>query len=150
MISADLILENLRATSKKQVLELIAEKAAGLFFGNPDTVLGALIERERLGSTGIGAGVAIPHIKIPSLKRMYGVLACLSTPVDYGAIDGQPVDLIFLLLAPSESKTTEHLKALSQVSRFLKDAETCCRLRGTRDHAAIAAVIDEWLKRQAA
>jgi len=149
MITADLIIDSLPASSKKQALELMASRAAGLFFGNPDQVLNALIERERLGSTGIGSGVAIPHIKLPGLKRMYGLLARLETPVDFGAIDGRPVDLVFMLLAPVDSKTTQHLMALAQISRFLKDVNTCDQLRACRGEG-LAAILAEWLKRQAA
>jgi PTS system nitrogen regulatory IIA component len=150
MITADLIIEDLQAASKKQVFESIAAQSAELFFGQPDAVLRALLERERLGSTGIGCGVAIPHVKLAGLKRMYGVLARLSHAVDYDAIDGRPVDIVFMLLAPEGAKTTLHLKALAQVSRFLKDAEVCNRIRMSCAQEAITAVFTDWLNRQVA
>lgn len=149
MLTADLIIDNLPASSKKQVFEALAAQAAGLFFGKPDMVLAGMIERERLGSTAIGGGAAIPHLKISGLKRMYGVLARLSAPVDYDAPDGKPVDLIFVLLVPDGGKTTLHLKALAQIARFLRDVNTCARLRNC-DQAALADIVSEWLKRQAA
>lgn len=150
MITVDVIIENLRASGKKQALECIAEKAAELFFGNPDSVLSALVERERIGSTGIGCGVAIPHVKIVGLKRIYGVLAYLPHPVDFGAIDNQPVDIIFALLAPAGDKTTQHLKALAHVSRFLRDAEACTRIRNSSQEGEIAQALETWIRKQAA
>ncbi len=85
--------------------------------------------RERIGTTGIGGGVAIPHVKVPGVSRTYGVLARMHAPLDYDAIDGEPVDIIFMLLAPAESKTTQHLKVLAQMSRFLKDSTMVAALR---------------------
>jgi nitrogen PTS system EIIA component len=149
-MKTDLVIDNLDAASKKQALETIANRAAELFFGRPADVFDALMTRERLGSTGIGCGVAIPHIKLDGLTRMYGILARLKTPVDFGAADGKPVDLVFTLLAPSDSKTTLHLKALAQVSRFLKDAETCAQLRSCCDRRKLEDVLEEWVKEQAA
>jgi PTS system nitrogen regulatory IIA component len=94
--------------------------------------------------------VAIPHIKIEGLKRMYGVLARLAVPVDYESPDEKPVDIIFMLLAPADSKTTEHLKALAQISRFLKDDMTCKEIRACCDNKKIATLLMEWVKTQAA
>lgn len=150
MLTADYIIENLQASSKKQALEVIAGHAAELFFGRQDAVLDALIERERIGSTGIGCGVAIPHIKIEGLKRMYAVLARLEKPVHFDSIDNQPVDIIFTLLAPADSKTTLHLKALAQISRFLKNAGTCDALRASCAREKLAAILDDWAKSQVA
>lgn len=150
MISADLIIPALEATSKKQALRAIAEEVAGNIGGHADDLLSALLDRERIGSTGIGQGVAIPHVKIPGADKMYGVLVRLETPVDYDAIDNLPVDIIFMLLAPAESKTTQHLKMLAQISRFLKDARTCSALRAVREAEALSAILDEWARAQAA
>ena len=150
MITADLIMPNLAATSKKQAFRLIAEQTATLFNGDAKEILDALQDRERIGSTGIGCGVAIPHIKIKKIHKMYGVLARLQTPVDYDAIDGAPVDIIFMLLAPADAKTTQHLKMLAHISRFLRDNHTCSRIRGTDERDMIADLLLEWAKTQAA
>lgn len=150
MISADLIIPALEATSKKKAFRAIAEEIAEKIGGNADDLLTALLDRERIGTTGIGQGVAIPHIKIPGAERMYGVLVRLETPVDYDAIDNLPVDIIFMLLAPAESKTTQHLKMLAQISRFLKDAKTCDAIRSAKETETLLGVLTEWVNEQAA
>lgn len=150
VIAADLIIANLSATSKKQAFRAIADQTALLFSGQPEDLLNALMERERIGTTGIGCGVAIPHVKVGGVDRTYGVLVRLTKAVDYEAIDEQPVDIIFMLLAPAESKTTQHLKMLALMSRFLKDKETCAAIRATTDESVIAALLRDWSKSQAA
>lgn len=150
MISADLILPDLRATSKKQAFRSIAEAVSSLVGSPAEAVFDALMARERIGSTGIGGGVAIPHVKIDGLNRIFGVLARLDSPVDYDAIDGAPVDLIFMMLVPAESKTTQHLKVLAQISRFLKDGDTCETLRSCSERKKIEDLINEWARSQAA
>lgn len=150
MITADLIIPALQANSKKQAFRAIAEATCEALGGNPEALLTALIERERIGTTGIGCGVAIPHIKLPTVDKMHGVLARLETPVDYDAIDGAPVDIVFMLLAPADSKTTQHLKVLAHISRFLKDQNTCRCIRETDDRARLAELLLEWAKTQAA
>ena len=97
---------------------------------NDRKIFETLLERERLGSTGVGSGIAIPHGKLSDFKRLYGVFARLERPVEFDAIDEQPVDLIFLLLAP-EGAGADHLKALARVSRLLRDTSMCEKLRGT-------------------
>ncbi len=97
-------------------------------------------ERERLGSTGFGQGVAIPHGKIEGLNRIYCLFARLSEPVDYKSIDGQPVDLVFLLLSPPDAGA-EHLKALAAISRVTRHAPTLEKMRGARSRDALAAVL---------
>ncbi|MDP2205166.1 MAG: PTS sugar transporter subunit IIA [Alphaproteobacteria bacterium] len=150
MITADLIIPALEATSKKKAFRAIAEEIAAQIGGHADDLLGALLDRERIGSTGIGQGVAIPHIKIAGAERMYGVLVRLETPVDYDAIDSLPVDIIFMLLAPAESKTTQHLKMLAQISRFLKDSKTCDAIRASAETETLSAILTEWASSQAA
>jgi nitrogen PTS system EIIA component len=150
MITADLIIPALEATSKKKAFRAIAEEIAAQIGGHADDLLGALLDRERIGTTGIGQGVAIPHIKIAGTERMYGVLVRLEAPVDYDAIDGLPVDIIFMLLAPAESKTTQHLKMLAHISRFLKDAKTCDAIRAASEAEALSAILTEWANAQAA
>ncbi|MBI1215238.1 MAG: transcriptional regulator [Alphaproteobacteria bacterium] len=150
MITADLIIPALEATSKKQAFHAIAEATAAEFGGDPEVLFDALIDRERIGTTGIGNGVAIPHIKLPTVSRMYGVMARLEAPVDYDAIDNAPVDIIFMLLAPTDSKTTQHLKVLAHISRFLKDPDTCAAIRAKGCSENITCLMTEWAERQAA
>ncbi len=150
MITADLIIPDLKATSKKQAFRHLAEATVPIFGGNPENVLDALLDRERIGSTGIGSGVAIPHIKLKHVKKMYGILARLETPIAYDAIDDKPVDLIFMLVAPADSKTTQHLKMLAHISRLLKDDRTCSAIRSCCEQSKIAEVLNDWAKTQAA
>ncbi len=145
VIQADVIISNLSATSKRQAFRAIAERTALLFNGDAEALLTALLERERIGTTGIGGGVAIPHVKVPGVDRTYGVLVRMKDPVDYDAIDGEPVDIVFMLLAPAESKTTQHLKVLAQMSRFLKDSTTIGALRATRDESEISSLVRGWI-----
>jgi len=100
------------------------------------------MDRERLGTTGVGSGIAIPHGKLPELDRLYGIFARLEKPVDFQSIDERPVDLIFVLLAPEEAGA-DHLKALARVSRLLRDQNTCEKLRGTGEVDALSAILTE-------
>lgn len=149
VIQADMIIGNLSATSKRQAFRAIAERTALMFGGDPDSLLTALLERERIGTTGIGGGVAIPHVKVPGVTRTYGVLVRMHTAIDYDAIDGEAVDIVFMLLAPAESKTTQHLKVLAQMSRFLKDGDMVTALRATRDESVIAGLVRSWISAHA-
>ncbi len=142
LISLQGIVANLRATSKKQALQDLARRAADVT-GEPErAIFEVLIERERLGTTGVGNGIAIPHGKLPGLDKLYGLFARLETPIDFDAIDEQPVDLICLLLAP-ESAGADHLKALARVSRLLRDRSICEKLRGSDSAEAIYALLTE-------
>ncbi len=136
------VLSNLKATSKKQALQVLAAKAAEIFDLEERTVLDLLMERERLGTTGVGNGVAIPHAKVPGVDRPYGLFARLDQTVDFDAIDDQPVDLVFLLLAP-EGAGADHLKALARVSRTFRQQPLCEKLRASRDKTAIFALLSE-------
>jgi PTS system nitrogen regulatory IIA component len=118
----------------------MAQFAAGRLQADAAEILSSIGERERLGSTGFGQGVAIPHGKIEGLARIYCMFARLSDPVDYKAIDGQPVDLIFLLLSPPDAGA-EHLKALAAISRVTRHAPTLEKMRGARSRDALAAVL---------
>lgn len=129
MIKASLILAGLKATSKKQVLEDLSVQVARVCAGNAHELFNALIEREKIGSTGIGGGVAIPHIRVDGIDDVVGVFVQLANGIDFESVDEKPVDLIFLLLAPQQGRNTGHLKALAQVSRFMRDPNTCQRLR---------------------
>lgn len=136
------IIPNLRATSKKQALQELARVAAALTGQHERTIFEVLLERERLGTTGVGAGVAIPHGKLPGLKRLYGVFARVEPAIDFDSVDEQPVDLLFLLLAP-ETAGADHLKALARVSRLLRDREMCEKLRGSDTADALYALLTE-------
>lgn len=134
------VIARLRATSKKQALQELAKRAAEVT-GQPErAIFSTLMKRERLGTTGVGNGIAIPHGKLPGLERMYGLFARLDHPIDFEAIDERPVDLIFMLLAP-ESSAADHLKALARVSRLLRDKTACEKLRGTDDPEALYALL---------
>jgi PTS system nitrogen regulatory IIA component len=140
LIKPDHVIARLRATSKKQALQDLAKRAAEIT-GQPERALfSTLMKRERLGTTGVGNGIAIPHGKLPTLDKLYGLFARLDQPIDFDAIDDRPVDLIFLLLAP-ESSGADHLKALARVSRLLRDKPTCEKLRGTDDAEALYALL---------
>ena len=126
--------------NKRQLLNQLAQTAAARLSIDPATVADAIAERERLGSTGFGGGVAIPHGKLQLLDKVYALVARLSAPVDYKAIDGAPVDLVFLLLSPPDAGA-EHLKALAAVSRLVRHGPTVEKLRGARSRDALAAVL---------
>jgi PTS system nitrogen regulatory IIA component len=136
------VIANLRATSKKQVLQELSKAAGDALGVDARRVFDILVERERLGSTGVGAGLAIPHGKLPGLKRLQGVFARLEKAVDFDSIDDEPVDLVFLLLAP-EGAGADHLKALARVSRIMRDRDFCDKLRGSDNPDAIFALLIE-------
>jgi len=140
LIAPENVIDHLKAGSKKQVLQELAKRAAGLTGMKERAIFDVLLERERLGTTGVGGGVAIPHGKLPDLDRIYGMFARLETPIDFDAVDEQPVDLIFLLLAP-ESAGADHLKSLARVSRLLRNKETCDKLRGSERGKALYALL---------
>jgi PTS system nitrogen regulatory IIA component len=142
LIEASAVMPALKANSKKQLLQLLAEKAASIT-GLPEReIFDTILQRERLGSTGVGNGIAIPHGKLPGISKITGVFARLDHPVEFEALDDQPVDLVFLLLAP-ESAGADHLKALSRTARVLRDGETVAKIRGTTDASAIHAFLAE-------
>jgi nitrogen PTS system EIIA component len=136
VISPEGVLFDLKSASKRQVLQELADRAAALTHIDAERLLEALMERERLGTTGVGDGIAIPHAKVAGLDRVVGLFARLDRPVDFDALDDRPVDLVFLLLAP-EGTGAEHLKALARVARCLRDAGLCSRLRQHEDAAAV-------------
>lgn len=140
LITPNAILSALRANNKKQVLQELAAKAAELSGQNERAILEILLQRERLGSTGVGNGVAIPHGKLPHLSKLFGLFARLERPVDFESLDGRPVDLVFLLLAP-EDAGADHLKALARVARLLRDEGVAQKLRASRDEGALYAVL---------
>ncbi len=142
LIEVSAVLPALKANSKKQLLQLLAEKAAAMT-GLPErAIFETILQRERLGSTGVGNGIAIPHGKLAGVQKITGVFARLDQPVEFESLDDQPVDLVFLLLAP-EGAGADHLKALSRIARVLRESETVRKIRGTQDAAAIHAFLAE-------
>ena len=134
------VLPQLRATSKKQVLRELSDQAGSILKLESRSIFEVLLQRERLGSTGIGKGIAIPHGKFSSLPHLAGLFARLEKPVDFEALDHEPVDLVFLLLAP-ENAGADHLKALAKIARILRDPGTVQALRQTRDPEALYALL---------
>jgi PTS system nitrogen regulatory IIA component len=132
----------LRVSGKKQALQELSAQAAKLTGLDERAIFEALLQRERLGSTGIGEGIAIPHGKLPNLSRLFGLIARLEKPIDFEALDEQPVDILFLLLAP-EGAGADHLKALARVARVLREAGVVERIRATRDAAALYAIMTD-------
>ena len=142
LIVSDGIVPALKATSKKQALQELSQTASRLTGLAARDIFEVLLQRERLGSTGLGHGIAIPHGKMNKLDGLHGIFARLSHPIDFDSVDGQPVDLIFLLLAP-ESAGADHLKALARVSRMLRDNAVVAKLRGSDERAALYAILTE-------
>ena len=140
MLEPDGVIPALTADSKKQALQALADHAAKKLRLNARDVLDAMMQRERLGSTGMGRGIAIPHVKLAGLQSIHCLFARLERPIDFDAIDGEKVDLIFLLLAP-EHASGDHLKALARISRLLREPRAIDRLRSAKDRAAIVAVL---------
>lgn len=126
--------------NKRSILQQLANHAGQRLGIDPGVVLASINEREQLGSTGFGQGVAIPHGKIDGLNRIYSLFAKLSDSVDYKAIDGRPVDLVFLLLSPPDAGA-EHLKALAAISRVTRNGATLDKMRGARSRDALTAVL---------
>ena len=140
LLSPKRIAPHFKAKCKKQALEALAEFAARALGIDGDQTLHRLQERERLGSTGVGGGVGIPHGKLEELDGIYGFLALLDEPIDFDSVDDEPVDIIFLLLTP-EGAGADHLKALARVSRVLRDGGVCEALRGAEASEAAFAVL---------
>jgi len=142
ILDADSVLPAVQAGSKKQLLQVLAGHAAQRTGLDERLIFDTLLQREKLGSTGLGGGIAIPHGRFPGLDRVHGLFARLARPVDFDAPDHQPVDIVFLLLAP-EGAGADHLKALAKVSRLLRNADLVDKLRGTRDVDVLYSLITE-------
>jgi nitrogen PTS system EIIA component len=136
------VIPNLRAANKRQALQELAKRAAALTGRAERVIFEVLLERERLATTGIGNGTAIPHGRLADLPRLYGLFARLEKPIPFEAIDDQPVDLIFVLLTP-DSAGADHLKALARISRLLRDKAVCDKLRGTDRADALYALLTD-------
>jgi PTS system nitrogen regulatory IIA component len=140
LVAPNAVIASLKVNSKKQALQELAAKAAELSGQNERVIFDILMQREKLGSTGVGNGIAIPHGKLPKLNKLFGLFARLERPIDFEALDGQAVDLVLLLLAP-EGAGADHLKALARVARLLRDPEVARKLRQSRDAQALYAVL---------
>jgi PTS system nitrogen regulatory IIA component len=143
------VIANLRVSNKKQALQELAKRAATATGIAERRIFDVLNERERLGTTGIGMGIAIPHGKMPEISRLFGLFARLERPIPFEAIDDQPVDLVFVLLAPADAGA-DHLKALARVSRLLRDRATCQKLRGANNPDALYALLTDRAETSAA
>lgn len=139
LLASENVIHGLNARCKREALEAMAQNAADSTGWPASEIMTMLLDREQLGSTGVGDGVAIPHAKIEGLGRIVGVLASLKTAVSFDALDDQPVDLVFLLLAPANA-TAAHLKALARVSRLLRDPAARSALRGADSAQALFAI----------
>ena len=149
LIGPDAVLANAKATGKKSLLAELTHRAAGLYGVDERRLLDLLIERERLGSTGIGGGIAIPHGRMAGISCPRGLFARVAAPVDFDAIDERPIDIAFLLIAP-EGAGADHLKALARVSRLLRDRALVDKLRATESADALYALLVEPIQAQSA
>lgn len=149
LVTPEAVFASLKATTKKQLLQELSERAAKLSGLSAREIFDALLQRERLGSTGIGDGVAIPHGKLARVKSIFGFFARLERPIDFEALDGAPVDLVFLLITP-ESSGADHLKALACAARMLRDPGLVATIRATRSDAALYSLIEQRSKPYAA
>lgn len=138
-----------KMSSKKRLFQDLGDLAAGCYGVSNGDALDALQERESLGPTGVGRGVALPHARISGLDKVVGAFIRLETPMDFDAVDRQPVDLIFALFAPADSGV-EHLKALALVSRTMRDPDLCAKLRANVDAATLHAILSTGPTTQAA
>lgn len=149
LVTPDRVIIDLRATSKKHALQQLAQRAAEATGLHERAVFDVLLERERLGTTGVGKGIAIPHGKLPEIDGLYGLFARLENPVSFDSVDDEPVDLVFLLLAP-EAAGADHLKALARISRLLRNSATCKKLRNASDASSLYHILAQDSQSQAA
>jgi len=140
LVRPEAVAEGLSAASKKAVLQQVGALAASAYGLDARQVAEGLTRREKLGSTGYGAGTAIPHARLPGLDHVVGVVVRLAQPIDFDAVDGLPVDLVFALLSPVEAGA-DHLKALARVSRLLRKADLVAKLRGAGSRDALYALM---------
>lgn len=139
LLAPEAVQASLSVPNKKVLFQQLAASAGKLLHVEPRLIVERLVERERLGSTGFGGGVAIPHGKIDGLERVFGYFVRLASPIDFSAIDDMPVDMVFLLLSPPDAGV-EHLKALARVSRRLRDRSFVAKLRGAGSEDALYAL----------
>lgn len=149
LLTSEAIIPALKANTKKQALQELSEKAGEMSGLPAREIFDALLQRERLGSTGIGNGIAIPHGKLARIKSIFGIFARLERPIDFDALDGAPVDLVFLLIAP-EASGADHLKALACAARVLREPGVVATIRATKDPSALYSIIAQTTKPHAA
>jgi PTS system nitrogen regulatory IIA component len=142
LLSPEGVVAALKVQGKKQLLQELSARAAGIVHNPERRIYETLTERERLGTTGVGQGIAIPHGRLANLDKIAGVFVRLDTPIEYDAVDNQPVDLVFMLLAP-EGAGADHLKALARVSRLLRNQAACEKLRAAKSAEALYAILSE-------
>jgi PTS system nitrogen regulatory IIA component len=140
LLAPKAVVSALKASDKKEAIQGLAARLGALINRDPNEIFEVLLQRERLGSTGIGDGVAIPHAKLAKLEKLVGVFARLDKPIDFDALDGEPVDLVFVLLAP-EAAGADHLKALARIARLLRDPKVAEKLRAAQDSDQMFAVL---------
>lgn len=141
IMSGNSIIMGLKSGNKRQMLQDMATIAAEITGINERTIFDTILERENLGSTGFGDGTALPHGRFADLDKVYGFFAKLNTPIDFDAIDGKPVDLVFMLLSP-EGSGADHLTALAQTSRILKDESTRTKIRQISSAQEVYALLN--------
>lgn len=149
LIKLDAVKVISNVSSKKRLLQEVAELAGSAYSVDERRAVDALIERESLGPTGVGHGVALPHARMDNIDHVVGVFICLEKPLDFGAVDRQPVDLVFGLFAP-ENAGVEHLKSLAAVSRLLRNESVCAKLRANPDANTLHTILTETISQQAA
>lgn len=142
IIDSRAVLPLVKAQSKKQLLQELSQALAGVVAVDHRIIFETLLTREKLGSTGLGQGIAIPHGRLPNINRVYGLFAKLAAPVAFESVDGQPVDLVFVLLSPNHAGA-DHLTALARISRLLREPGTMAKLRGTTTAEGLYAILTE-------
>lgn len=142
IVAPEGIISGMNATSKKHLLQEIAQRASETVGVDARAAFDAMLERERLGPTGMGRGVAIPHARVDGLEKIGGLFVSLQRPVDFDSVDDEPVDLVFALFAPADAGA-DHLRALARVSRRLRDPGVCAKLRSADQDSAVYAVLTE-------
>ena len=142
IMSEKSVLIDVKASSKRELLQELASKAAEMTSLDERTIFDTFLERENLGSTGFGGGTALPHARLENLDKIHGIFMRLSSPMNYKAIDNKPIDLVFMLLSP-DSSGADHLTALAQISRLLKDENSCEKLRHAKSEDEVYALLNE-------
>ena len=142
IISANSVLPNVKVQNKKQLLQELSQTVASALAIDHRIIFETLLTREKLGSTGLGQGIAIPHGRLPSITKVHGLFAKLATPIDFESVDGEPVDLVFVLLSPDHAGA-DHLTALARISRLLRAPATLAKLRGATTAEGLYAILTE-------
>ena len=149
ILSPQAVLPLVKAQSKKHLLQEMSQALGTVVGVDHRIIFETLLTREKLGSTGLGQGIAIPHGRLPSIGKVYGLFAKLAAPIDFDSVDGEPVDLVFVLLSPDHAGA-DHLKALAKISRLLRASSTLAKLRGAATAEGLYAILTEPPQPQAA